>query len=79
MPEHLRRPGRQNGSATRALATAPIGAYPELSPLAVVIMSGSRANRSLASQDPVRPNPVITSSAMNSTSCRRQISRTLAR
>src|ERR1039457_6357578 len=42
-------------------------------------MSGSSPNRPLPNQVPSRPNPVITSSAMNSTSWRRQISRTLAR
>ena len=36
-----------NGSATRSEAiTAPIGAYAEVSPFAVVIMSGTTSKRS---------------------------------
>jgi hypothetical protein len=44
-------------------------------PLAHVMMSGSRPKRFEANQSPVRPNPVMTSSAMNSTSISRHTSR----
>ena len=42
-------------------------------------MSGSSANRVLPNHAPSLPKPVITSSATNSTSLRRQISRTCSR
>ena len=45
--------------------TPPSGTYPDVTPLAKVIMSGSMSYRWLPHQCPVRPNPVITSSAMS--------------
>src|SRR5258708_3862443 len=59
--------------------TAPSGAYPEESPLAVTRMSGaippcSIAKCSTAKFRPVRPMPVMISSAISSTPWRRQIS-----
>ena len=66
-----------NGSATRSdTITAPIGAYAEVMPLAVVIMSGTTPKRSTPNQWPRRPQEQITSSAISSTLCRSQISRT---
>ena len=46
-------------------------------PFAHVTMSGPRSQRELANQSPVRPNPVITSSATNSTPVSRQIAHLL--
>ena len=40
-----------------------MGTYPEVSPLAVVIMSGTMPSSLQANIGPVRPNPVMTSSA----------------
>jgi hypothetical protein len=48
-------------------------------PFAHVTMSGSRPNLEDANQSPHRPNPVMTSSATNSTPVSRQMSRTAAR
>ena len=48
-------------------------------PFAHVMRSGSRPRRLLANQSPVRPKPVITSSATNSTPVSRQIARTSPR
>ncbi len=48
-------------------------------PFAQVTMSGWSSHRELANQSPTRPNPVITSSATNSTPASRQIARTSSR
>src|ERR687888_373479 len=45
-------------------------------PLATVIRSGTTPSCSTANHRPVRPNPVMTSSAINSTSSSSQIART---
>ncbi len=51
------------------------GTYALVTALAMVMMSGCTPQCSSANQRPVRPKPVITSSAMSSTSLRSQISR----
>ena len=58
------------------IATAPSGRYDEVSPLAIVIRSGTTPQWSTANQRPVRPNPAITSSATIRIPFRSQISRT---
>src|SRR5271168_2234780 len=64
-------------STTFLLAiTAPSGAYPEERPLAVTRMSAATEQCSTAKFRPVRPMPVITSSAINNAPRRRQISAT---
>ena len=73
-------PGVQNGSHTfGATITAPSGRYPLVIPFAHVIRSGSRPNRPLANHAPHRPNPVMTSSATNSTPASRHTARTFSR
>jgi hypothetical protein len=52
---------------------AAIGTQPDESPLAMVTMSGSKPRVSKPHQLPVRPKPQITSSAISSTSCSRQM------
>ena len=70
-------PGFVNGSITRSVAiTAPMAAYADDSPLADVIRSGRMSNRSEANQWPVRPKPVITSSAHSRMPCSSHSSRT---
>jgi hypothetical protein len=51
------------------------GTAPPVSPFDRHRMSGTTSACSQASSVPVRPQPVITSSAMNSTPCRAQIAR----
>ena len=55
-------------------ATNPNGQYPDVAPLAATRMSGRTPQWSSPNQRPVRPNPVMTSSAISSTPCRRQTS-----
>ena len=56
----------RNGSITRSVVrTAPIAAYAEERPLAQVRMSGRMSYLSDANQWPIRPKPVITSSAQS--------------
>ena len=55
-------------------ATNPNGQYPDVAPLAATSRSGRTPKWSMPNQAPVRPNPVITSSAMSSTPCCRQTS-----
>ncbi len=67
----------RNGSATRWVAiTAPIGAYADDRPLAVVTMSGRMSYFSEPNQAPRRPQALITSSAHSRMPCSSQISRT---
>src|SRR3989440_1927052 len=47
------------------MITPPRGTYPELTPFAKVIRSGTIRQLSTANHDPVRPKPVITSSAIS--------------
>ncbi len=66
-----------NGSNNRSEAIiAPIGEYPEVRPLAQVMMSGTYPKSSHANIDPIRPNAQITSSETSSTSYSSQICRT---
>ncbi len=55
-------------------AAKPNGQYPEVAPLAATRMSGRTPQWSIANQRPVRPKPVMTSSAMRRTPWRRQTS-----
>src|SRR5207245_5341101 len=54
------------------------GMYPDVMPLATVMRSGTTWSCSQANQRPVRPNPVMTSSAIISTSSSSQMARTAA-
>ena len=66
-----------NGSMTRSVVrTAPIDAYAEERPFAQVTRSGLMSYSSDANQCPIRPKPVITSSAQSRIPYRSQISRT---
>ena len=56
---------------------APIGRYPLVRAFATVMMSGLMSQCSTANILPVRPNPLITSSAMRITPYLSQISRTV--
>ena len=47
-----------------ASPTAPSGAYDDVSPFAVVMMSGTTSQWFTANHSPVRPHPHITSSAI---------------
>ena len=55
-------------------ATNPNGQYPDVAPLAATTMSARAPQWSSPNQRPVRPKPVMTSSATSSTPCRRQTS-----
>ena len=59
--------------------TAPSGAYPLERPLAAIRMSGAMSQCSMAKFLPVRPMPVMTSSAISRTPWRRQTSATFCR
>ena len=62
-------------SKTSPLAAAnPNGTYPLVVPLPAVRISGRTPQWSTPNQRPVRPNPVITSSAITRMPCRRQTS-----
>ena len=54
----------------------PRGKYALVTPLAKVKMSGRTPQCVSPNHSPVRPNPVMISSAIRSTSCRSRISRT---
>ena len=56
---------------------APMGIYPPLSPPAIVMMSGSTPQWSTPNILPVRPSPVVTSSAMSTTPYSLHISRSI--
>ena len=56
---------------TPVLAANPSGQYPEDAPLAPTTMSGRTSQCSQANQRPVRPKPVITSSAISRMPCLR--------
>ncbi len=57
----------------------PRGTYAPVTPFAVVRMSGTTPQWSTANHDPVRPHPVITSSAIRRTSWAFVIARILGR
>jgi hypothetical protein len=59
-------------------AASPSGQYPDDVPLPAVMMSGRRSHWSQPNQAPVRPNPVMTSSAISRTPWRSHTSRTAA-
>ncbi len=58
----------KNSLILSEIRSAPIGIYPDDSPFAKHIMSGSISNRSDAKISPVLPKPVITSSKQRSIS-----------
>ena len=76
-PEHVAR--RSTPRSCGASPTAPSGAYDDVSPLAVVMRSGTTFQWSTANHSPVRPQPHITSSAIIWMPNRVQSSRTPCR